>query len=271
MEDENLFLCTTTNRVRPEILSCGICQHVFSNPKDWPADLGSEYGDLEDHLYLGMIPVKRRTFARAADVLEDYVEAPARILEIGSYAGLFLDECDARGFECLGIEPSSWGTRISRERGHDVRTGIAEEVLAHDDLGLFDAVVSWDVLEHVRDPKHFLSVASSRVRSHGFLIFSTLDRTNWFARATGKRWPWLIPMHLHYFDQRTVIEATRSLGFDFVSTMPHVHYTSAHYAMTRALGRSAKVPGNARPTFFERLAFPVGFGDVRTYVFQKTA
>jgi SAM-dependent methyltransferase len=267
---ENVFHCRTTNRVRPEIVGRESCQHVFSNPKEWPIDLESEYGELEDHLYLGMLPIKRRTFSRVADVLGVSVKLPARVLEIGFYAGLFLDECRDRGYTCLAIKPSTWGARISRERGHDVRTGTAEEIRADDEIESFDAVVSWDVLEHVRDPARFLSMASRRVRAGGFLIFSTLDRTNWFARIMGRRWPWLIPMHLHYFDQRTVIDATQALGFDFVATRPHVHYTSANHAMTRALGRTSTNSERTHSTYLDRLSFPVKFGNVRTYIFRKT-
>lgn len=226
-----------------------------------------EYDALEDTDYLEMAKIKLRTFTKAADLVARFVPAPASILEVGSYAGLFLEACSARGNRVSGIEPSAWGAQLCVSRGFDVRHGIAESVLPNPDLSDFDAVVCWDVLEHVPDPIHFMSAISSAVKTDGILILSTLDRSNWFARVMGKRWPWLIPMHLHYFDQRSVIEMAENLGFSFVHTKAHVHYTSAGYALRRLLGHGDTVSNSAH--VLDRVTFPVGFGDVRLYVFRK--
>ncbi len=267
-DSEQAFLCTTTSRVRPEILTCTACSHEFSNPSSWPEDLGHEYDILEDTEYLGMVSIKRKTFARAADVLGRYVKPPASVLEIGSYAGLFLEVCSQRGYEAVGIEPSAWGAALAAESGLTVHHGIAERLLQSDALGSFDAVVSWDVLEHVADPLAFIELAAARVRPGGTLIISTLDRTNWFARLMGKRWPWLIPMHLHYFDQAVVIEMAKRNGMRLVHTRAHVHYTSAGYAAKRLLGHGDSVSSSR--SLLDRVIFPVGFGDVRLYVFEKS-
>lgn len=265
---DQAFLCTTTARVRPEILECESCRHLFSNPEQWPTDLGQEYEVLEDHEYLRMLPIKRKTFRRAADVLGRYVAPPASVLEVGAYAGLFLAECRRRGYRVVGVEPSKWGARVAAESGLDVRAGTAQELLADGALGTFDAVVSWDVLEHVEDPAAFMGLLSKHVLPGGTVIISTLDRTNWFARLMGKRWPWLIPMHLHYFDQASVIEMARRHGFEFVATAAHVHYTSAGYALQRLLGHGDTIDDGERRSLLERIVFPVGFGDVRLFVFR---
>jgi SAM-dependent methyltransferase len=264
---EQAFLCTTTSRARPEILRCASCRHEFSNPASWPTDVGSEYDALEDTDYLNMTEIKQRTFSKAADLMARYVEAPASVLEVGAYAGLFLDTCNSRGYTMAGIEPSAWGAQLCVSKGFNVMQGTAESLLPNGDLSGFDAVVSWDVLEHVPDPELFMTGICSAVRPGGVLILSTLDRTNWFARMLGKRWPWLIPMHLHYFDQKTVIQMAERLGFSFLKTKAHVHYTSAGYALRRLLGHGDTVSNSNH--FLDRITFPVGFGDVRLYVFRK--
>jgi SAM-dependent methyltransferase len=264
---EQAFLCTTTLRARPEILKCETCRHEFSNPSSWPVDVGLEYDALEDTDYLEMTEIKRRTFSKAANLVSKYVQPPASILEVGSYAGLFLETCKARGYRVAGIEPSAWGAQLCVSKGFNVRHGTAELVLPNNDLSGFDAVVSWDVLEHVPDPELFMSAISSAVKPGGLLILSTLDRTNWFARVMGKRWPWLIPMHLHYFDQRTVVAMAANLGYSFVKTKAHVHFTSAGYALRRLLGHGETVSNSVH--ILDRVTFPVGFGDVRLYVFRK--
>jgi 2-polyprenyl-3-methyl-5-hydroxy-6-metoxy-1,4-benzoquinol methylase len=264
---EQAFLCTTTSRARPEILRCQACRHEFSNPSSWPVDVGLEYDALEDTDYLEMTEIKRRTFSKAANLVSKYVQPPASILEVGAYAGLFLETCKARGYRVSGIEPSAWGAQLCVSKGFDVRHGTAELVLPNNDLSGFEAVVSWDVLEHVPDPGLFMSAISSAVKPGGILILSTLDRTNWFARVMGKRWPWLIPMHLHYFDQTTVVAMAENLGYSFVKTKAHVHFTSAGYALRRLLGHGDTVSNSDH--VLDRVTFPVGFGDVRLYVFRK--
>ena len=267
---DQAFLCTSTTRVRPEILDCSTCGHVFSNPNHWPDDLGHEYEILEDSDYLSMIDIKRKTFSKAADILAAYVVPPGEIFEIGAYTGLFLEECRTRGFNVSGIEPSAWGAGLARARGLDVRDGTAESLLVDGALGKFDAVVSWDVLEHVTNPKEFMRMASAHVKPGGYLIVSTLDRTKWFARIMGKRWPWLIPMHLHYFDQKSVIEMASMGSCEFRKTKAHVHFTSAGYAFKRLVNHGDNVGVRDTGSTLEKLIFPVGFGDVRLYVFQKS-
>lgn len=268
---EQAFLCTTTDRVRPEVLVCDNCGHVFSNPRHWPIDLGQEYEVLVDEEYLRMLPAKRRTFARAADVLEAHLGPPARVLEVGAYAGLFLAELRDRGYSALGIEPSKWGARVASESGLEVIQGTAERVLESSSLGAFDAVVSWDVLEHVEDPAALMGLLAGHTREGGVVVLSTLDRTNWFARLMGGRWPWLIPMHLHYFDQETVIRLGHEHGLELLETKPHVHYTSAGYALQRLLRHGKSLGDHSRSGVLSSWIFPVGLGDVRLYVFRARA
>lgn len=260
------YRCTTATRSRPAVYACDECGHWFTNPYEWPVALGSEYVQLEDEEYLALMDVKRRTFRRAADLVCQFVSAPASVLEVGSYAGLFLDEMASRGFRIEGIEPSIWGVRVSRERGHTVTQGAAEEILGEKIPGAFDAVVSWDVLEHVPDPQTFVALLASATKPGGTVVVSTLDRSNWFPRLMGKRWPWIIPMHLHYFDQDTVKHLAYVCHLQFLHTSRHVHYTTPTYALKRLV---RKVDSEGKTS--ARLVFPVGFGDVRTYVFRKPA
>lgn len=267
---EQAFLCTTSERGRPEVLCCRDCNHWFSNPNEWPTDLAHEYEVLEDGEYLEMLPIKQRTFARAVNVLVQHMPPPATILEVGAYAGSFLKECKQKGYSVVGIEPSRWGASLGCQSGLDVRQGSAEQLLKDGSLGQFDAVVSWDVLEHVENPRLFIDLMAGHVRPNGLLILSTLDRTNWFAKLTGRRWPWVIPMHLHYFDRKSVIRMAGESGLTLVETRAHVHYTSADYALRRLL-RSPQTSKNSSPRNpLKRLVFPVGFGDVRLYVFRLT-
>ena len=266
-DDTSAYRCTTTTRFRPEVFRCGQCEHWFTDPNSWPASLGGEYESLVDAEYLRMIGVKRRTFKKAADVVCRYARPPAAILEVGSYAGIFLDEMAARGFPITGIEPSTWGAQMAQERGHTVHQGTAEDVLAAQDSEQWDVVVSWDVIEHVPDPRQFVRLLSRAAKPGGLVVFSTLDRGNWFPRLVGRRWPWIIPMHLHYFDQEAIRRISSEAALEFVDTKPHVHYTTPSYALNRLVRMARPLP--VRHTESSHLIVPIAFGDVRTFVFRR--
>lgn len=265
-----MFHCTSDVRTRPEVLQCLSCQHVFSNPLHWPSNLQSEYEEVQDPEYLLLASVKQKTFERAARKFMEFVAAPASVLEVGSYTGLFLSILKENDFDTVGIEPSRWGSSIAKDLGVKVFQGSAEQILREIELPLFDSVVSWDVLEHVEDPALFVSLLASRAKPGGFVFLSTLDRTNWFAKIMGRRWPWVIPMHLHYFDQKSVWNLGRKVGLEPVETYPHVHYAQVTYALARFFGHGRNLNPDRRTTFLDKIVIPVGLGDVRTFVFVKT-
>ena len=261
------YRCTSTTRVRPQVLECAACTHWFTDPSTWPKSLEDEYSDLEDQEYLSLIGIKRKTFKKAADLVSQFITPPATMIEIGSYAGLFLDEMNNRGFDVVGIEPSRWGSALSQTRGHQVIQGIAEEVLVNGSIPQADLVVSWDVLEHVADPAAFVSLLAGAAKPGGIVVISTLDRGNWFPRLLGKRWPWIIPMHLHYFDKRAMKQLGAQASLTFLHTSAHVHYATPAYALSRLIRKSEQADHSTG--LLSRIAIPVGFGDVRTFIYRK--
>jgi 2-polyprenyl-3-methyl-5-hydroxy-6-metoxy-1,4-benzoquinol methylase len=263
------YRCTSTTRIRPQVLECSACDHWFTNPATWPHSLEDEYSSLEDHEYLSLIGIKKKTFKKAADLVSQFIKPPATMIEVGSYAGLFLDEMRDRGFSVTGIEPSIWGSNLSQERGHHVIQGIAEDVLTNNSLEQADLVVSWDVLEHVADPTAFVALLASAAKPGGIVVISTLDRGNWFPRMLGKRWPWIIPMHLHYFDQSAMKRLGNKASLTFLHTSAHIHYATPAYALSRLFRNSEQADHSEG--LLSKIAIPVGFGDVRTFIYRKDA
>jgi len=94
----------------------------------------------------------------AAIILGDYttlreggeVHATGRLLEVGSYCGLFLSVARERGYDVVGVEPSRWASRYAGETlGIPSHCGTLSDVPR--DAAPFDVVCAWDVLEHVSD------------------------------------------------------------------------------------------------------------------------
>ena len=263
------YACANNLKFKPDLYQCISCAHIFSNRTNWPSALTDDYAEVVDLDYLNLEHVKIKTFKRAAAVANHFFFEPGKMIEIGAYTGLFMEIMREKGWECTGIEPSRWAAGICKSKNLDIYNGSFENISSKIDLKPVDLVASWDVLEHVVSPRHFLLNVSKIVKSGGILILSTLDRTNFFARLTGKNWPWIVNMHLHYFDQEIIKDLADEFGFELLSTKAHVHYATVNYMLIKILGGGKITSALNFFGFLSKFSIPIGFGDVRYYVFKK--
>ena len=177
------------------------------------------------------------------------------------------------GWAVDGVDPSAWAARYAREV-----TGVAvhEGFLSENSAKLrarYDAVVSWDVLEHVRDPLTFLRECATFLDPGGVLCFSTLDTNSWPPRLLRRRWPWLMDMHVQYFDRYVLKDMLGRAGFQLVRVEPYTHYARLRYALRgalRILPRVLERPLAAGARLIpQELMFPVALGDIKVYVARK--
>ena len=269
----NAYRCSSMAHARkPRVVKCLECGLSQIPKSDQPPELAELYEEVVDNDYLSNMPAKRRTFARAYERISRFLPKPGRLLEIGSYCGLFLVNAQRRGWTPIGIEPSRWAADYSRRTfGVKVLDGTLER--ARPEIqGEFDAVVSWDVIEHVPDPKRFLEEAYSLLRSGGVLAVSTIDIDSRFARMMRRHWPWIMEMHLFYFGKGVLEHMFRSAGLEVLRVEPYRHYASLPYIFRKLCG--ALPSAVSRPLgLFSRaipnLIVPVSLGDVKLYVGRK--
>lgn len=107
------------------------------------------------------------------------VAAPSAVAEIGANDGLFLSELRAAGVRTVaGIEPNPVSGKIARERGLAIYEGMASVEVAQQmvaDHGLFDAVVSRQVLEHVPGVETYFATVRALLREDGYLFIDVPD------------------------------------------------------------------------------------------------
>lgn len=112
--------------------------------------------DPETHQYLKKQYLQLRDYGR----IIDFVDRPdgGLFVEVGSYAGVFLNEARQRGWDVLGIEPLELPALYSEKRfGIPVIREYFEE--ADTAEGSVDGVVANHVIEHVPDPVAFVTKA----------------------------------------------------------------------------------------------------------------
>jgi len=260
-QDLRAYACTSFgHRSHGPIWGCKACGFLFQWPMPSVSRLLEAYGAVEDPLYLSEKENRYLTFRRALGLLGP--PDGRRLLDVGAYCGFFVDVARQAGFAAEGIELSRWAVREAQQLGLPVRNeSITERARSG---ATYDAITLWDVVEHLPDPRQELLAAASLLRPGGELHVSTIDALSLLARALGARWPWLMEMHVVYFDRRTLPRLLEETGFRVRERRAYTHTVSADYLLRKAAASFpalAHVIGGVRKALPLRWPVPVNLGD----------
>ena len=120
----------------------------------------------------------RWDFIEAAHLMRRF--GAQKILEFGCADGPFLRCCGSAFETCTGVDFDDASIQKCEQEGYDVKCGGWDVV-----DGEFDAVVAFQVIEHLVDPRDFISAALGRLRSGGILIFSCPNEDGILAEIDG--------------------------------------------------------------------------------------
>jgi SAM-dependent methyltransferase len=212
-------------------LDCGLV--FITDPDD--DGISAAYEDVEDPEYLAGHDARIATFSRQLDRLERFAHR-ADLLEVGAYTGVFLSIASERGWRVHGIEPSRWACESAAEiHGVSVHNGLFEPGVYPP--ATMDAVVMWDVIEHLQDPLGATREAYEILRPGGWIALSTMDIGSLAARIGGRRWPWLMSMHRVYFTKATMRRMLEDSGFSQIHFANHVRWIRLYYLGDRMATR----------------------------------
>jgi len=223
-------------------------------------ELRRAYEDVEDPLYVTERENRLRTFRRVLGAV-----GPARgrrLLDVGAYCGYFLKVALAAGFRAEGLELSRWAASQARASGLVVHRETLVEAAGGGRR--YDVVTLWDVVEHLPDPRADLAAAFRLLEPGGRIHLATIDAASLLARLLGARWPWLMDMHLFYFDRSTLPALLEEVGFREVQRRPYVHTVSADYLLRKVAASFpplAPVAWLLRRLVPARWPIPVNLGD----------
>jgi SAM-dependent methyltransferase len=138
------------------------------------------------------------------------------LLEVGCAYGYFLDEARRSGWTVRGVEPSGHAATYARDRlGLDVTQIPFAELPVEPESQ--DAIVLWDVVEHLSNPRATVELAERWLRSGGTLALSTGDIDSIAARLHGPDWSLMTPpWHQFYFSRKTIRRLLESVGLELV-------------------------------------------------------
>jgi len=267
--DVDAFRCTSAGYgTHAQIVQCRHCGHVYANPRWSAGELIEAYIAVEDETYLAEQVGREQTFARHLASLERYTgpgyDRP--LLDVGAYAGIFVKVALAAGWQATGVEPSRWAVNAARKSDLLLIEGTLDAVELRDRR--FDVLTMWDVIEHVPDPSAELAKAFRLLNPGGVIAIHTMDIASLTARLMGRRWPWLMDMHVHYFSRRSLEQFLEKVGFEIIWSGSQGRYLSLGYLVTRVGGMSRPfgrlLGGLVNRVRIEKSTVPVNFGDLFT-------
>lgn len=138
--------------------------------------------------------------AQAASLLA----SASRVLEIGTGSGNFLHRLrEEFGKSVVGLELNETAVVTARERGLDVRSETVEE-FASGAFEPFDAVCTFQVLEHVPDVKSFLDAACHLLRPGGMLLIGVPNNNPYLYKFDRMHALNLPPHHVGLWDKESL-------------------------------------------------------------------
>ena len=234
------------------VVRCPVCELVFVSPRLSPSALqrlydepayfeGGVYGDQSSRSP-AMVLQRTWTAGRLAEIGR-HRQPPARLLEIGSGYGLFLDEARRAGYDVRGVELSRTGAEHARQQlGLDVFCGQLADAPADP----ADVVCFWDTLEHVPDPLEFLRQVRRRLAPDGVFALSVPYFSSVPARLLRSKWWTLKPeQHIWHFtpDTLRLVAARAGLVVTSVITSPLRQANAGRTDSLVAVGRAIPEQG----------------------------
>lgn len=137
-----------------------------------------------------------------------------RLLDVGCAYGFIMEVARERGWQVAGIEPAEAVAASAASRlGAPVATDLVSAGLP---AASFDAVLVWDVIEHLPDPRRALDEVARVLRPGGVLSVVTPDIGSLAARLLGRRWEEMrkMPEHIYFFDRASLSTLLRAAGFE---------------------------------------------------------
>jgi 2-polyprenyl-3-methyl-5-hydroxy-6-metoxy-1,4-benzoquinol methylase len=196
------------------------CNHCFCiyrhseemqqfNPEHYERDYHKQRGHGETGV--GIESVKRRTFSHYLNKLNNRPKTPLRLLEVGCGLGDSVAAACDMGFNAIGIDISQNAVSQAGKRFPQATFLCAQaEEMEYPDSH-FDAVLMFDMIEHVADPLPLARNISRMLKPAGRVLIVTPDSYSWSSRLLKSRW-------FHAMDEHLLLHSIKSCDILFYQT-----------------------------------------------------
>lgn len=257
-DPSSLYGAASGVRGTQTLVVCEECGLLYENPRFAEEVILQGYCSVSQSDHDSQHTMRRKSFYLALCSLRRSIPDPgAKILDIGAAGGAFLDAAQDFGYEAHGIEPSRYLVEQGKARGLRLVQGTLDRhpFKPHS----FDMVTLWDVLEHVVDPKAMLQQIRTLLKPDGVLLINYPDIGTWQARLAGRRFWWILSVHLTHFSPKTIRRIAELTDYRVLRFKPY--WQRLEFGYLEKMAVHLKVPGakfleKITPGFFQKLPFP---------------
>jgi SAM-dependent methyltransferase len=234
-------------------------------------------GDLKLDGYLDYETEKKMalgTFEKYLDLIGKNIGNAGRLFEVGCATGCFLELAGARGWTAQGIDISGYAVAEARKKGLKAECSNLENFSGN--AGGADAVVMFDVVEHLTNPNLGLQKIYSMLNAGGVVAFATPDAGSLWARVWNNKWHALVPpQHINIFSLKNIKKLLAQNGFTVVHaghygkrfSLPYIFRLLHTWLKIELMARTASWCG--RSSVLKNISIPINVGDTMFVVAKK--
>lgn len=195
------------------VYRCSHCGFLFAEGDFFsmsPEDIYDNYGGNDE--YLAKKDKKLKRSGRRIARYKSWTNG-RRFLEIGCNVGIATEAARLQGFEASGIDVDNVAIRVA-EREFPQCAFANESIEKRADTGQqYDFMFCSEVIEHVPDPRSFLTSMKKLLAPGGVIWLSTPNAGHWRVPSNPLEWKELIPpFHIGMFSAENMREALRCVG-----------------------------------------------------------
>lgn len=240
------------------LVVCDKCSLIYENPRYPEKIILKGYEDSDEHGHDSQFKVRVSSFLKALVRNKNFMPPiGAKILDIGTAGGAFLDAAENYGYEAWGMEPSSFLVDKGKKRGLKIEQGTID---SHNfKQKSFDMICLWDVLEHLANPRQSLLQIKKLLKDDGVLLINYPDISTLQAKLFRQKFWWIISVHLTHFTPTTISKICELTGFEVTRFNPYWQTLEFGYLAKMAVHYKvpfAKLGERLLPDFIKNIPIP---------------
>lgn len=216
-------------------VNCSFCETVYASPRPTQSQIDEYYQTSENYDFWNKYIFPRSESARREKIFKPRVDMVSNLvakfgtsrnvlLEVGAGFGTFLEELSVRKvFEhCIAVEPTPELAKTCRSRSLKVLEKPVEQVSASDLSefgGKADVIVSFEVIEHLFEPRTFIRSCFQLLDKSGLLILTCPNSAGFDIKMLGPLSGAVDTEHLNLFNLNSLALLLQSEGFEVVEKL----------------------------------------------------
>lgn len=208
-----------------QYVNCNRCGTLYMSPRPSPAVMASYYSNSENYQYWAkhIFPaseaarrekIHRPWLERVVNYCDRFAVPRGTLLEIGAGFGTFSALAQESGTfrRVVAVEPTPELAEACRTRGVSVINKPIEAIA--DDIDGADVTVAFETIEHVFEPRIFLTQCAGLLRTGGLLVLSCPNGQGFDIAMLRDVSLAIDPEHVNLFNPRSLSLLVESCGFE---------------------------------------------------------